>query len=108
MSASTYEATLNDLTKHQVRILEVIHRVQGKWISRAKIARALGKRRLTPYDIDCLTLMVNLRLIEVSVRPGTAGIVSYAFLYRLSEVEGLNEWLARYRAQRQQEKELFV
>ena len=45
---------MRDLTPHQTRILEALYNAGEVWLTRAQIAKAIDKRRLTPYDINIL------------------------------------------------------
>lgn len=65
------------------RGLDLLNAVKAadRWISRAEIAHATGKNRLSPHDINLLERMVNRGLIEVRERTSNTP-VGTAFEYR--------------------------
>lgn len=54
----------------------------GGWMSRAELARATGKSRLSPHDIDLLDRLVNAGQIDKQERPSNTP-VGTAFEYRV-------------------------
>lgn len=95
MEVHELEAHLAALTDHQKKVLEIIYRAGSKWMGRSEIARAMDKRTLNPYDLECLTLLAGRGLIEASTRPSRAPQIAYAHIYRVSEPAaiGINQWL---------------
>jgi protein involved in polysaccharide export with SLBB domain len=65
------------------KILSAI-KAAGGWVSRQQLAESLGKKKLNPYDIATLDLLVREGRIqeEKLERPG---IISYTFRYRINE-----------------------
>jgi DNA-binding IclR family transcriptional regulator len=49
------------------------------WLSRNEIAESIGKKRLSPHDIELLGRMERLGLVEIAEE--TRGITS-AYIYR--------------------------
>lgn len=74
------------LTEQSLKILEVLRSNQNDWLSRKDIARGLGKRRLTPYDIELLQRLCDERLAEIGKRPNPTPI-SYEYAYQAVDVE---------------------
>lgn len=64
-------------------LLEVI-RSNGDWISRAQLAHATGKSRLSPHDAALLDRMVAAGLIEVRERFSNTPI-GKAYEYKIKE-----------------------
>jgi hypothetical protein len=73
-----------DLTGHAYKLLEVLKDAEGKWLTRAEIAEAIHKRRLTPHDVDLLQRLSDAELVEIDARefPGPIG---YMFMYRTTD-----------------------
>lgn len=96
MEVHELEAHLETLTEHQKKILEIIYRGGSRWMARSEIAKAMDKRTLNPYDLECLELLAGRGLVEASTRPSKAPQIAYAHIYRISEpaVIGINQWLA--------------
>lgn len=67
------------LTPLAEKLLEVIRTANG-WVGRADIARRLGRRELTPYDVELLTLLETDGYIEVGKK--AVGIVRFQYQYR--------------------------
>lgn len=53
------------VTPHAERMLEAIRSQRGDWLTRQDIARAIGKKRLTPWEIGLLKLFADQGLIEM-------------------------------------------
>lgn len=87
---------LRDMTPHQMKLLEVIYLAGDQWISRAEIARHMGRRRLTPYDLECLNAFARRMLVEISTRPSPTPQIDYAWIYRMpgDVAAGLQQWVA--------------
>lgn len=93
MNWSDFEQHLFALTEHQRKILDIIYAAPTGWMTRLELARAMGKRRLNPYDMSCLDLLAEQGLIEVSQRPSRAPHVEFAHIYRVPDgiAQGLQE-----------------
>ena len=65
------------------RIVAALKTQPTTWFTRRDIARALGKRQLSPYHLTLLEKLKNKGLIEVSHRPNETPI-GYEWLYRVS------------------------
>ncbi|MFQ3645612.1 MAG: hypothetical protein SNJ54_01055 [Anaerolineae bacterium] len=76
---------LGELTAHQLRILQIVYDSGGTWLTRAKVAKALGKRRLTPYDINCLKMLADRRIIEEGTQETTAPGSDFAYVYHMPD-----------------------
>lgn len=74
------------LTEQSHRILEVLRANQDEWLSRKDIARGLGKRRLTPYDIELLQRLCEEGLAEIGKRPNSTPI-GYEYAYQAVALE---------------------
>lgn len=90
---------LNALTPHQWKIIRVLYFSRGIWQTRARLARALGKRRLTPYDIDCLHRLTASCLVDTTTREAAAPGSDFAYLYNLTPP--VADWLNQNQGQRQ-------
>jgi hypothetical protein len=53
----------------------------GDWMSRKQLAAAIGRKRLTPHDIDTLEMLTHAGYIEAEKH--TTGVVLYEFRYRI-------------------------
>ncbi|XWX05667.1 hypothetical protein VZO05_16025 (plasmid) [Aggregatilineales bacterium SYSU G02658] len=73
-------------------------------MTRARVAKALGKRRLTPYDINCLRMLAERRLIEEGTQETNAPGSDFAYVYHMPDEIALlvQQWSER-RAQELQE-----
>lgn len=94
MDLQTISSRLQDLTAHQLRILKIVHDSGGVWLTRAKVAKALGKRRLTPYDINCLKMLVERGIIEEGTQETTAPGSDFAYVYHMPDpiAELVQQW----------------
>lgn len=94
MDVFELDSYLRDLTPHQLKIVQTMYDSGGKWLTRAKVAKALGKRRLTPYDIDCLTLLSEKKILAMDTQPTTAPGSDFAYIYAMPDtIAGLvHEW----------------
>ena len=94
MDLYALDVIMRDLTPHQIKILEVLYNANGGWLSRAETARELGKKRMTPYDIKCLSLLSDKQLIVTSTRPSTAPGSDFAYIYMMDDdiAQLLYEW----------------
>lgn len=85
MDVYELDAYFQRFTPHQKKLVQALYDHSGKWLTRAKLARAISKRRLTPYDIDCLKLLTDKGLIETSTRPTTAPGSDFAYIYNMPD-----------------------
>ncbi len=75
----TYTPT-SRLTEQGQRLLDILQKPGHEWMSRKQIARALGKRRLTPYDIALLEILQDKGLVEIQSRANGTPI-GYEWVY---------------------------
>jgi hypothetical protein len=73
-----------EVTPHGEKLLEALRSAGGQWMNRRAIANAIGKRRLTPYDLALLELLVNEGIIEAEKHPSKAPI-PFEWEYRATE-----------------------
>lgn len=94
MNVMQLDAHLSELTPHQLKLVQAIYESEGDWLTRAKLARAIGKRRLTPYDIECLGALTELGIIVTDTRPTTAPGSEFAYIYNMTDIiaDLLQEW----------------
>lgn len=84
MKPEEFAQQVNTLTNHQWKLLEVLIKAQGKWVSRREIAQQIGKRRLIPYDINCLQQLEERLLIVIQhIHDDTP--IGYQVVYRASD-----------------------
>jgi hypothetical protein len=72
--------TSSRLTEQAQKLLEILRNDRVQWMNRKEIARAIGKRRLTPYDIALLELLQDRGLVEIQSRPNGTPI-GYEWVY---------------------------
>lgn len=72
------------LDKQTDRLLNVLKDSQGEWLTRSSIARALEKRKLSPYDIAMLEVLQERGLVEIQHRDNRTPI-GYEFVYRVTD-----------------------
>ncbi len=65
-------------------LLSVLRESPGEWLTRSDIARALDKRKLSPYDIAMLEILQDKGLIEIQHRDNRTPI-GYEFVYRTTD-----------------------
>jgi len=68
------------LTEQAHKLLEILRETRIPWMNRKDIAKAIGKRRLTPYDIALLELLQDRGLVEIKSRPNGTPI-GYEWVY---------------------------
>jgi predicted transcriptional regulator len=72
----------HDLKPLEKKILEVIQSVGAEWLGRAEIARKIGRpSSIQPNDIEALTKLVDLGLIETKQVP--RGVAGVKWVYRV-------------------------
>ena len=94
MDINQLDTYLQKLTPHQFKILQLLYDANGEWLTRAKVAKGLGKRRLTPYDINCLTTLTEQNILAESTQPTTAPGSDFAYIYAMPDevADLLAEW----------------
>ena len=94
MDVYELDAHLRELTPHQLKIVQALYDSEGKWLTRAQVARSLGKRRLTPYDINCLKMLTDKEIISTGTQPTNAPGSDFAYIYTMSDsmAEVVQHW----------------
>lgn len=94
MNLHEIDEHISELTPHQLKIVQAVYDGGGEWLTRAKVAKALGKRRLTPYDINCLKMLAEKGIVIESTQPTTAPGSDFAYVYHMPDdiAETLQEW----------------
>jgi len=94
MDVYQLDTYLRNLTPHQLKIIQVLYDAEGEWLTRAMVAKRLGKKRLTPYDINCLTMLSEKNIFKLSTQPTTAPGSDFAYIYTMSDdiAELIQEW----------------
>ncbi|NWF67944.1 MAG: hypothetical protein HXY40_02545 [Chloroflexi bacterium] len=95
MDVIAFDDIVTALTPHKIRILETVYNFEHRWASRMQISRALGKKRLTPYDIRALTMFVDIGIMELSTRPMSSPLTETIYIYRISDTTAalIKEWV---------------
>ncbi|TVR22817.1 MAG: hypothetical protein EA396_05365 [Anaerolineaceae bacterium] len=70
MSSPDPDSRRQHITEHGQKILAILQTQRNRWLTRGQIAAALGKRRLTPYDITLLELFVDEGFIQSRQQKG--------------------------------------
>jgi len=94
MDVYQLDAYLQKLTPHQRKILQLMYDAGGEWLTRAMVAKRLDKRRLTPYDINCLTMLSEKKVLQMDTQPTTAPGSDFAYIYTMPDevAEVLQQW----------------
>lgn len=94
MDVHELDAHMQELTPHQLKIVQAVYDGGGNWLTRSKVAKSLGKRRLTPYDIDCLAMLTDKGIVTMSTQPTTAPGSDFAYIYHMPDPIAvvLQEW----------------
>lgn len=94
MDLHELDAHMQELTPHQLKIVQAVYDGGGNWLTRSKVAKSLGKRRLTPYDIDCLAMLTDRGIVDMSTQPTTAPGSDFAYIYHMPDAVAivLQEW----------------
>ncbi|GAB4517488.1 MAG: hypothetical protein OHK0046_24120 [Anaerolineae bacterium] len=58
------------LTAHAEKLLNGLDKHRNQWLTRLEIARVIGKKRLTPYDIALLELLAEQNVIKMAQEEG--------------------------------------
>lgn len=88
------DAYLQRLTPHQMKIIQIMYDAENEWLTRAMVAKRLGKKRLTPYDINCLTILSEKHVLEISTQPTTAPGSDFAYIYTMPDrvADMIQQW----------------
>lgn len=88
------DAYLQKLTPHQMKIIQIMYDAENEWLTRAMVAKRLDKRRLTPYDINCLTMLAKKDILEESTQPTTAPGSDFAYIYTMPDevADTIQQW----------------
>lgn len=94
MDVYQLDAYIKKLTPHQRKILQIMYDANGEWLTRAMVAKRLDKRRLTPYDINCLTMLSDKKILKTETQPTTAPGSDFAYIYTMPDevAEVLQQW----------------
>jgi len=58
------------ITAHGIKLRDAIESRRNHWLTRKDLASLIGKKRLTPYDIDMLALLAENAQIRVKQEDG--------------------------------------
>ena len=58
------------LTAQAYKLLNGLEKHPNQWLTRREIAKTIGKKRLTPYDIALLDLLAERNLVNRSQEEG--------------------------------------
>lgn len=78
------QAPASRLTEQAQKLLEILRDNRYPWMNRKEIAKAIGKRRLTPYDIALLELLQERGLVEIKSRTNGTPI-GYEWVYHAAQ-----------------------
>jgi hypothetical protein len=94
MDVYTLDTLLQQMTPHQLKLIQAMYDSDGKWLTRSGVAKAIRKKRLTPYDIDILHMLGEKGILELSTRPTTAPGSDFAYIYCMTDemAQLLQEW----------------
>ena len=70
-----------EITVRALELLDALKAHRGVWMTRAELARATNKNRLSPHDVDLLDRLVDAGLIEKRRRDSNTP-VGIAYDYR--------------------------
>ena len=74
------------LSEQAQGVLRAVQSSDGDWMKRSAIARAMDKKRLNPYEVAQLSLLIEKELVEVKQEPDNTPI-GYVYLYRATGQE---------------------
>ena len=75
------ETPPGELPRPAKRLLEGLQAAKGEWLSRSELAKAVGKDKIYPYDVQLLNDLIHAELIESRKRP-REGFIPYEWEYR--------------------------
>lgn len=58
------------ITEHAQKLLDGLNKRPNQWLTRKDVAVMIGKKRLTPYDIDLLDLLAESGHIRMEQEEG--------------------------------------
>lgn len=68
-------------TPHSRELLAAISAQRGEWVNRREIAERMGKKKLTPWEVGLLALLVDSGEIEAEQHP-FPGSIGFEWVYR--------------------------
>lgn len=74
------------ITAHASKILNALKGTPGEWQTRRDIARAIGKNRLTPYDMDMLQRLCDVGFAKIARRRNETPI-GWEWVYQAVSVD---------------------
>ena len=74
------------LTAHARKLLAGLESRRNQWLTRREIAYLIGKKRLTPYDIDLLALLAEHGEIRMEQEEGYSR-EGYRWIYGVFDPE---------------------
>lgn len=74
----------NPITERALVLLAALQAANGAWVSRAELARATGKRRLSPHDVLLLERLAESGKVEIRQRENHTP-VGIAYDYRATD-----------------------
>jgi predicted transcriptional regulator len=94
MTLQEISVHLNLLTQHQLRLLQIVYESGERWLTRAQVAKGLNKRRLTPYDINCLRLLAEKGIVQEGQQETSAPGSDFAYCYNMTDytAELVQQW----------------
>lgn len=75
------------VTAHAQKLLDGFEERRNQWLTRRDIAKMIGKKRLTPYDIDLLDLLAERGLIRMEQEEGFSK-EGYRWVYGVFDKQG--------------------
>lgn len=98
MDVYMLDALLQKMTPHQLKIIQALYHSDGRWLTRIGLAKAIGRKRLTPYDIDIVKMLTEKGLALTSTRPTSAPGSEFAYIYNMpDEIATLLQQWSEYR-----------
>ena len=84
MDVEKLDALLQQMTPHQKKLIQAVYDVGDKWASRTELARVMGKKRLTPYDFECLRRLAEQGIVLLETRESKGPGSDFAYIYKMS------------------------
>jgi hypothetical protein len=73
------------ITTTAEKILLILRQSPQDWLSRSGIASRLGRKRLNPFDLAAIQLLLERGQIEARKEKEVPGIIGFAYEYRIKE-----------------------